>query len=91
MRTGIARKQIDLDEYRQQLAFRQGIGEQVRYHIMNQARSAVQKKRIVFAEGEETKIIRAAAQISDEKIGKPILIGRPEVIQTQNRGTGIGL
>ena len=89
MRTGIARKQIDLDEYRQQLAFRQGIGEQVRYHIMNKARSAEQKVRIVFAEGEETKIIRAAAQISDEKIGKPILIGRPEVIQTRIEALGL--
>jgi len=80
MATGVARKEIDLDEYREQLAFRQGMGEQVRYFIMNKAKASTQKKRIVFAEGEEPKIIRAAAQVADDGIGKPILIGRPEVI-----------
>jgi malate dehydrogenase (oxaloacetate-decarboxylating)(NADP+) len=80
METGVARKQIDLDEYRQQLAFRLGKGEQVRHYIMQKARSATPKKRIVFAEGEEPKIIRAAAQIEDEGIGIPILLGRPDVI-----------
>ena len=80
METGVARKQIDLDEYRQQLAFRQGKGEQVRYYIMNKAKASAPKKRIVFAEGEEPKIIRAAAQIEEEGIGIPILLGRPDVI-----------
>lgn len=79
--TGAARKVIDIAEYREQLAFRQGLGEQVRYSIMNKARLSQPKKRIVFAEGEETKIIRAAAQVADEGIGIPILVGRPEVIQ----------
>jgi malate dehydrogenase (oxaloacetate-decarboxylating)(NADP+) len=81
MRTGVARKIIDVDEYRQQLAFRQGIGQQVRYYIMNKAKSASPKKRVVFAEGEETKIIRAAAQVWDEGIAIPVLLGRPEVIK----------
>jgi malate dehydrogenase (oxaloacetate-decarboxylating)(NADP+) len=45
METGVARKQIDLDDYRQQLAFRQGKSQQVRHYIMNKARSAPQKKR----------------------------------------------
>ena len=81
METGIARKKIDIDEYREQLAYRQGKGEQVRYFFQNQARSSGGTKRIVFAEGEEPKVIRAAAQITDEKIGVPILLGRPGVIQ----------
>ena len=80
METGVARKQIDLDEYREQLAFRLGKGEQVRHYIMNKAKACTPKKRIVFAEGEEPKIIRAAAQIMDDGIGEPILIGRPEVV-----------
>jgi malate dehydrogenase (oxaloacetate-decarboxylating)(NADP+) len=88
MQTGVARKQIDLDEYRQQLAFRQGLGEQVRYFIVNKARNLPSKKRIVFAEGEEPKIIRAAAQVADDGIGSPILIGRPEVIQDHIRALG---
>lgn len=81
METGAARKMIDLGEYREQLAFRQGMGEQVRYFIMNKAKACPDKKRIVFAEGEETKIIRAAAQIADEGIGIPLLVGRADVIQ----------
>jgi malate dehydrogenase (oxaloacetate-decarboxylating)(NADP+) len=81
MATGVARKEIDLNEYRQQLAFRMGVGEQVRYHFMHRARTAPVKKRIVFAEGEENRIIRAAAQIADEGIAQPILVGRPSVIQ----------
>ena len=89
MQTGVARRQIDLDEYREQLAFRQGMGEQVRYYIMNQARACPTKKRIVFAEGEESKIIRGAAQVLDEGIGTPVLIGKPEVIEEKIRALGL--
>ena len=81
METGVARKEIDIDEYREQLAYRQGKGEQVRYFFQNQARMSGGTKRIVFAEGEEPKVIRAATQITDEKIGTPVLLGRPDVIQ----------
>jgi malate dehydrogenase (oxaloacetate-decarboxylating)(NADP+) len=80
METGAARRNIDIDEYREQLAFRLGKGEQVRHYIMNKAKSSVELKRIVFAEGEEPKILRAAVQIVEEKLGLPLLIGRPEVI-----------
>ncbi len=89
METGAARRQIDLDEYREQLAFRQGMGEQVRYYLMNEARSCPEQKRVVFVEGEETKIIRAAAQVSDEGIGVPILIGRPDVINQRIIALGL--
>lgn len=80
METGAARKTIDLDEYREQLAYRQGKGERVYHFIINKARSGRPKKRIVFSEGEENKIIRAAVQIEADGIGKPILIGRSPVI-----------
>lgn len=89
METGVARKQIDLDEYREQLAFRQGMGEQVRYYILNKARSSLEKKRIVFAEGEETKIIRAAARVAEEGIGIPVLLGRPQVINERIAALGL--
>ncbi|NTW12425.1 MAG: NADP-dependent malic enzyme, partial [Anaerolineales bacterium] len=81
MKTGVARKPIDIDEYREQLTFRQGKGEQVRYFFQNKARTSGGKKRIVFAEGEEPKVIRAAYQIKEEGIATPILIGREDVIQ----------
>jgi malate dehydrogenase (oxaloacetate-decarboxylating)(NADP+) len=83
METGVARKPIDIDEYREQLAFRQGMGARVRYFFMNKAKTAAKKARIVFAEGEEPKILRAAVQVQDEGIGTPILVGRPEVIKKQ--------
>jgi malate dehydrogenase (oxaloacetate-decarboxylating)(NADP+) len=89
METGVARKKIDINEYREQLAYRQGKGEQVRYFFQNQARSSGGAKRIVFAEGEEPKVIRAAAQITDEKIGVPILLGRPEVVQKTIEDLGL--
>ncbi|MGD8402978.1 MAG: NADP-dependent malic enzyme [Anaerolineales bacterium] len=89
METGVARKKIDIEEYREQLAYRQGKGEQVRYFFQNQARMSGGKKRVVFAEGEEAKVIRAAAQITDEQIGIPILLGRPEVIKTTIKELGL--
>ncbi|HEY6072738.1 MAG TPA: phosphate acyltransferase, partial [Anaerolineales bacterium] len=89
METGVARKTVDIDEYREQLAYRQGKGEQVRYFFQNKARSSGGKKRIAFAEGEEQKIIRAAYQIEEEGIGTPILLGRPAIIEEQLRTLGI--
>jgi malate dehydrogenase (oxaloacetate-decarboxylating)(NADP+) len=78
METGVARIQIDVDEYREQLALRQGQGARVRRFILNQAKQ--KPKRVVFAEGQESKILRAAARIIDEGIGQPILLGEPAII-----------
>jgi len=89
MKTGVARKPIDINEYREQLAYRQGKGEQVRYFFQNKARSSGGKKRVVFAEGEEQKVIRAAYQIKEEKIATPILVGHPQVIEQQLQILGL--
>jgi malate dehydrogenase (oxaloacetate-decarboxylating)(NADP+) len=83
MKTGVSRKPIDIDDYREQLAYRQGKGEQVRYFFQNKARSSGGSKRVAFAEGEEQKIIRAAYQLKEEGIATPILIGRKSVIDEQ--------
>ena len=88
--TGAARKPINIEEYREQLAYRQGKGEQVRYFFQNKARTSGGKKRVVFAEGEEQKIIRAAYQIKEEGIATPILIGNPRTIQQQLDFLGLG-
>jgi len=87
--SGVARKEIDLEKYREQLALRQGKGQQVRHYILNQAKAIAKKKRLVFAEGEEDKIIRAAEQIVTEGIGQPILLGRPDVIQARAENLGV--
>jgi malate dehydrogenase (oxaloacetate-decarboxylating)(NADP+) len=89
MKTGVARKTVDIDEYREQLAYRLGKGEQVRYFFQNKARSSGGTKRIAFAEGEEQKIIRAAQQVQDEGIGTPVLIGRASVIAEQLKTLGV--
>src|SRR5512147_2717113 len=83
MKTGVARKTIDINEYREQLAYRQGKGEQVRYFFQNKARTSGGVKRIAFAEGEAQKIIRAAYQIKEEGIATPSLIGLQSVIDEQ--------
>jgi malate dehydrogenase (oxaloacetate-decarboxylating)(NADP+) len=89
MKTGIARKPIDINEYREQLRNRQGKGEQVRYFFQNKARASGGTKRVAFAEGEEPKVIRAAYQIKEEGIATPILIGNPEVIQQHVEELGL--
>lgn len=89
MKTGVARKNIDINEYREQLAYRQGKGEQVRYFFQNKARSTGGTKRVVFAEGEEQKVIRAAYQIKEEGIATPVLIGRKQKVDEQLKALGL--
>ncbi len=89
MNSGVARRKIDLEKYREQLALRQGKGQQVRHYILNQAKAIANKKRIVFAEGEEDKIIRAAERIHAEGIGFPILLGRSEIIRKNAERLGV--
>lgn len=89
MKTGVARKPIDINEYREQLAFRQGKGEQVRYFFQNKARASGGTKRVAFAEGEEPKVVRAAYQVKEEGIATPILIGNPDIIQQHVEELGL--
>ena len=67
METGVARKQLDLAAYREQLAVRLGKGEQIRHYLTHCARRSDGSKRIVFAEGEEPKILRAAVRLVHEQ------------------------
>ena len=78
MAEGVARRTVDTTTYREELESRLGKDWALMRTIFNKARSA--PKRIVFAEGEESKIIRAAAEIADQAIGEPILLGREDVI-----------
>ncbi|RMG82667.1 MAG: NADP-dependent malic enzyme [Chloroflexi bacterium] len=88
MESGVARIQRDLDEYREELIRRQGTGQRVRNDIINRAKNGP-RKRVVFAEGEEPKIIRAAAQVAFDGIAEPILIGDPQVIRAQIAELGL--
>ncbi len=82
MQSGAARRSIDLNSYRDELIRRQGFGQQFRNTLFNMAKAG-DKKRIVFAEGEESKIIRAAHRVEEEGIGTPILLGDAEVIRRE--------
>ncbi len=85
MDTGVARKPIiDEDAYRQQLRERLDPTASALQAIFDRARST--PRRIVFAEGEEERSIRAALSFLNSGIGTPILIGREdEVMETMEQ------
>jgi malate dehydrogenase (oxaloacetate-decarboxylating)(NADP+) len=76
--SGVAKEMIDLEHYREQLEERLGRARGIMRGIIN--RAVRDPKRVVFPEGEEPKIIRAARMIVDEGIGSPILLGQRESI-----------
>ncbi|MGA3261604.1 MAG: NADP-dependent malic enzyme [Bryobacteraceae bacterium] len=79
METGVARRPVDLGQYREELERRLGRANEVMRAMIHKARK--QPKRIVFAEGEQPKILRACQILLDEKIAYPILLGNPQKIQ----------
>ncbi|MBI3760765.1 MAG: NADP-dependent malic enzyme [Chloroflexi bacterium] len=87
MQSGVARRTLDIAEYRESLAARQGQAQRVRRFIINRAKAA--PKRLVFAEGEESKIIRAAAIAEEEGIAHPVLLGRPESVRRKAGDLGL--
>ena len=79
IKTGVARKMIkDWDVYKQELSERLGFDNQLIVSIRQQARQ--NPKRILFAEANNYKILKAAQFVFREKIAKPILLGDEEKI-----------
>lgn len=78
METGVAQIQIDIEEYKEQLEARLGKAREMMRIVIHKA--VRDPRRIVYPEGEEDKIIRACSIVLDEKIARPILLGRPDVI-----------
>jgi malate dehydrogenase (oxaloacetate-decarboxylating)(NADP+) len=87
--SGAANDFIDLDEYRQRLESRLGRARGVMRGVINRAVS--NPKRVVFPEGEEPKIIRAARICVEEGIAEPILLGNRETIEQKARVANIPL
>lgn len=80
METGVARKPIkDWDEYKHQLLERLGISKQIVRVAIEKAKGSM--KRIVFPEGNQFKILKAAEILVDDKIAKPILLGKESEIK----------
>ena len=79
MDSGVATRPIaDMDGYAQQLndfVYSTGL-------LMRPVFSAAKKKpaRVVFCEGEDERVLRAAQTVCDEGLARPILIGRPDVV-----------
>ncbi len=88
MDSGVAARPIaDLDAYRQRLA-------QFVYHsgiVMKPVFAAAKKapKRIIYAEGEEERVLRAVQIVKDEGLAQPILVGRPDVVKSRIERMGL--
>jgi malate dehydrogenase (oxaloacetate-decarboxylating)(NADP+) len=77
--SGVARKRIDLDEYREQLENRLGPAREAMRLIIHRARK--EPKRIVYPEGDNPRILEAAAAVVADGIAHPILLGDEEKIR----------
>jgi malate dehydrogenase (oxaloacetate-decarboxylating)(NADP+) len=88
MKSGVATRPIsDMDAYRRSMedfVYRSGT-------IMKPVFAAATKvaKRIIYAEGEDSRVLRAAQIAVDEKLARPLLTGRKEVIERQIQTLGL--
>ena len=93
MDSGVATRPItDFDLYRQQLQqFVYHSGTMMKPIFAIAKKVPMAKKRIVFAEGEDERVLRAVQVIIDEQIAHPILIGRPSVLERRIERFGLPL
>jgi malate dehydrogenase (oxaloacetate-decarboxylating)(NADP+) len=89
MESGVAQENVELNEYREQLERRLSKVHGVMRIMIQKAQQ--EPKRVVFPEGEESKILRAAQILIDEKIALPILLGREAVIRGEAANLRINL
>ena len=79
--SGVAGRVIDVDEYRAELDARLGRAREVMRGLSGRAQQSAQ--RIVFPEGEDPRILRAARILADDGIAEPVLLGDPDAIRRQ--------
>ena len=88
MKSGVAARPIeDLEAYKQRLnqtVFKSAL---LMRPVFEAARAAA--RRIVFSEGEDERVLRAAQEVLEETTETPILIGRPEVIEARCEKLGL--
>ncbi|BAR60959.1 malate dehydrogenase (oxaloacetate-decarboxylating)(NADP+) [Bradyrhizobium diazoefficiens] len=88
--TGVARRPIvDMDAYRQKLSrfvYQSGNAMQPVFSVAKGS-----GKSLVLAEGEDERVLRAAQVIADERIAKPLLLGRPATIEQHIKAFGLRL
>jgi malate dehydrogenase (oxaloacetate-decarboxylating)(NADP+) len=90
MDTGVARKPIvDMEAYRQALRTRRDPVASILQRVIDRLRRS--PKRVVFAEGEEEQVIRAASSFVHQGLGTAYLVGREERVRDTARNAGIEL
>ena len=90
MDSGVAREPIaDMDKYVEHLESLQGKAKETMRLIINKAKT--DPKRVVFPEGDNEKILRAAQILVEEEIARPILIGSGDKIRAKMAEMGIEL
>ncbi len=86
--TGVATRPIaDMETYKANLDASVFKSSMIMRPVFEAARTA--ERNIVFAEGEDDRVLRAAQAIIEETTDKPILIGRPEVIERRCERAGL--
>jgi malate dehydrogenase (oxaloacetate-decarboxylating)(NADP+) len=89
MASGVARKPVDIDAYHEQLESRLGPAREAMRHITHRARK--DPRPVVFPEGANAKVLRAAAEIVEDKIARPILLGPADEIRKAAVDLGVSL
>jgi malate dehydrogenase (oxaloacetate-decarboxylating)(NADP+) len=89
MESGVARQTVDLDEYRERLERLLGKAHEVMRTVIRKAQE--QPRRVVFPEGDNEKVLRAAHILADEKIAQPILLGNAATIRATMEKLGLSL
>ena len=88
IKTGVAQiKTLDMDVYRQSLTARLNPSAHAMHFLYQRIRS--NPKTMIFAEGEEEQVIRAALAWRDSNYGKCVLVGQPEKIIERMQAIGI--
>jgi malate dehydrogenase (oxaloacetate-decarboxylating)(NADP+) len=89
METGEARIEIDLDEYRDRLMASQGPGQEVMRTMAARARR--NPRRVVLADGEHDRVIRASALLVADGVARPVLLGREARIRQRAEEMGLDM
>jgi malate dehydrogenase (oxaloacetate-decarboxylating)(NADP+) len=90
MDSGVARKPIDdMQAYRDKLAQRLDPAASFLQRIHGSVRREPGRKRIVFAEGEEPSVIRAAWSFKTQELGEPVPVGREEQVKRNMALVGV--
>jgi malate dehydrogenase (oxaloacetate-decarboxylating)(NADP+) len=85
--TGVARRTLDMEEYLNMLTARLGKGAQTMYILEHKARR--DPKRVVYGEGREPRVIRAAHEVAVNGVATPILLGHAEEVRRQIQELGL--